>query len=174
VTTGSAGVPSGRQMSDNTSQSTNNTGQGSRTWISDYHYTDFTQIEADVNAMESFAKKLESNVQSDYNTHQNRVQDLMTVSPAGTPAAFEELVSFLHVHHQAQYTACQNVYYFGIGTTGLAHAASEVSRTYRGSDAFARSRVSDVDEAFRRVSGDDELPGETRTRVSDARRTGES
>jgi hypothetical protein len=121
-------------------------------WMRDYGYTDFSQIEADVTAMEQFATQLQGDVSKNYDTHVPVVQQLMLTELPSPPAEFAELSSFLVVHNAAQNVSQQNVFYFGKGTAQFAAVAKDVSTDYRGSDAFSHAKVSDVDSAFRAVA----------------------
>jgi hypothetical protein len=119
-------------------------------WLRDYGSTQFGGIEADLAAMEEFARRLAADVQDNYVPHVTGVTDAMLTElppPAGT---FPELVAFLTTHHGAQDTTQTNVYNFANGTHRFATAARDITEQYRGSDAMARARVRDVDRAFGR------------------------
>ena len=122
------------------------------TWLQNYGFTDFSQIEADVTAMEQFATQLRGDVTKNYETHVPVVQQLMLTRLPQPPGQFVELSSFLIVHNDAQNISQQNVFQFGKGTLQAADAAKQVSSDYRGSDAFSHAKVSDVDSAFRTVA----------------------
>ena len=121
-------------------------------WLQNYGFTDFSQIEADVTAMEQFASQLRGDVTKNYETHVPVVQQLMLTRLPQPPIEFAELSSFLIVHNSAQNVSQQNVFTFAQGTLQAADAAKKVSTDYRGSDAFSHAKVSDVDQAFRTVS----------------------
>ena len=120
-------------------------------WLRDYGYTDFSQIEADIKAMEQFATKLSANVKDNYAPHLTTVTDAMSTRLPDPPSEFIELITFLFVHNEAQNTAHQNVYNYANGTEGFANAAKDISKKYSGSDAFANAKVQDVDKAFDEV-----------------------
>ena len=121
-------------------------------WLQNSGFTDFSQIEADVTAMEQFATQLRGDVTKNYETHVPVVQQLMLTRLPQPPTEFAELSSFLVVHNSAQNVSQQNVFLFADGTLQAADAAKKVSTDYRGSDAFSHARVSDVDRAFQTVS----------------------
>ena len=117
-------------------------------WLRDYRRADFGDIAADIAAMEEFARRLAADVQDNYVPHLTGVTDAMLTElppPAGT---FAELVDFMTAHQAAQDATQTNVYNFANGTNRFATAAQMISAEYRGSDAFSRARVSDVDKAF--------------------------
>jgi hypothetical protein len=120
-------------------------------WLRDYGYTDFSQIEADIQAMEHFAQKLSANVADSYAPHLTTVTDGMSAKLPDPPSEFIELYTFLFVHHEAMDVTHQNVYNYANGTKGFAVAAQDISNTYRGSDAFSHAKVGDVDKAFDQV-----------------------
>jgi hypothetical protein len=120
-------------------------------WLRDYGYTDFSQIEADIQAMEHFAQKLSANVADDYAPHLTTVTDEMSTKLPDPPSEFIELYTFLFVHHDAMDVTHQNVYNYANGTKDFATAAHDISNTYRGSDAFSHAKVRDVDKAFDQV-----------------------
>ena len=120
-------------------------------WMRDYGYTDFSQIEADIQAMEHFAQKLSANVADSYAPHLTTVTDEMSTKLPDPPSEFIELYTFLFVHRDAMDVTHQNVYNYANGTQGFASAAEDISKTYSGSDAFAHAKVRDVDKAFDRV-----------------------
>jgi hypothetical protein len=117
-------------------------------WLRDYGYTDFGDIEADLVAMEQFAQKLASEVQDNYAPHAETVTEVMLTQLPAPAATFPELVHFMQAHNAAQNTIQKNVYNFANGTNHFATAADEISKEYRGSDAFSHARVGDVDKAF--------------------------
>jgi hypothetical protein len=120
-------------------------------WLRDYGYTDFGQIEADIQAMESFAAKLSANVTDSYAPHLTGVTDAMMTELPSPPAEFVELYTFLFAHNEAQNITQQNVYNYANGTQDFATVATDISKKYRGSDAFANAKLSDVDKAFNQV-----------------------
>jgi hypothetical protein len=117
-------------------------------WLRDYGFTDFSQIEADVTAMEQFAKKLSADVSDNYAPHLDQVGNAMMTELPPPPTAFVELSSFLIVHNSAQNATTKNVYNFATGTTRYATAAQDISQKYQGSDAFSHAKVSDVDRVL--------------------------
>jgi hypothetical protein len=122
-------------------------------WLRDYGFTDFGNIEADIAAMEQFATRLAADVQHNYVPHLAGVTDAMLTPLPPAATTFAELVDFLTTHQQAQDVTQQNVFNFANGTNHFAAAARSISQQYRGSDAFAHARVSDVDTAFDRAVG---------------------
>ena len=130
-------------------------------WLRDYGYTDFGDIAADIAAMEEFAKKLAADVQNNYVPHLTGVTDAMLTElppPAGT---FPELVDFMTAHHEAQTVTHENVFNFAVGTNGFATAAQTISEEYRGTDAFSRARVGDVDKALDQALASDPAVAKT-------------
>jgi hypothetical protein len=120
-------------------------------WLRDYGSTNFGDIAANIAAMEEFATKLAADVQNNYATHFSSVSDaMMTTLPV--PNGFPELQEFMKVHREAQDVTHSNVYNFASGTNNFAKAAQSISEKYRGSDAFSRARVSDVDSAFQKAA----------------------
>jgi hypothetical protein len=120
-------------------------------WLRDYDYTDFSQIEADIQAMETFALKLAANVSDNYAPHLSTVTTAMSTRLPVPPSEFFELWSFLSTHNEIQNVAHQNVYNYANGTQGFATAAEDISKKYSGTDAFAHAKVRDVDTALDRV-----------------------
>ncbi len=116
-----------------------------------YNFTDLSQIEADVAAMESFAKALAADVKNNYAPNMRHVTDAMLTEIPQPPIDFVELYSFLYAHREAQDVTQQNVYNYANGTARFANAATQISDTYRGSDAFSHAKVADVDKAFGKV-----------------------
>lgn len=112
-------------------------------WLRDYQ-----SIEADVSQMEEFAAKLAAEVQHNYATHLPYVSESMTTPLPRVSGNFPELLDFMLTHRRAQDTTQTNVYNFRDGTGSFATAAQKISDNYRGSDAFAQARVSDVDRAL--------------------------
>jgi hypothetical protein len=115
--------------------------------LRDYGFTDFGDIAADVTAMEEFAKRLAGDVEKSYVPHMERVTNSMSVS-LPEPQGFPELTSFFIVHRDAQDATQSNIYNFAVGTSQFASAAQKISEKYRGSDAFAHAKVSDVETCF--------------------------
>lgn len=118
-------------------------------WLSDYGFTNFGDIAADIQAMREFAKKLETDLMQNYVPHMDRVGEAMVTKlppPAGT---FNELCTFIETHRKAQDATHNNVYSFANGTNRFATAAKTISDEYEGSDAFARAKVGDVERAFK-------------------------
>lgn len=117
-------------------------------WLRDYATADFGDISADIRAMETFAKRLQAEVQDNYAPHLTGVTDAMLTELPPPSATFPELVDFMTAHHAAQGVTQENVFNFANGTNHFAVAAQTISAEYRGSDAFAHARVKDVDKAF--------------------------
>lgn len=125
-------------------------------WLRDYGYTDFGQIEADIQAMEQFANKLAATVQDDYAPHLSTVTDAMSTRLPDPPSEFIELLTFLSAHRDVADTAHQNVYNYANGTQDFAVVAKDISKKYDGSDAFSHAKVTDVDKAFDKVAAVDD------------------
>ena len=121
-------------------------------WLHHYGDTDFGDIAADIAAMEEFAKKLAADVQNNYSPNLTGVSEAMLTRLPAPDARFSELVSFLTAHHAAQGATHENVYNYANGTDNMATVAQEISKQYRGTDAFAHARVSDVHSAFNKIS----------------------
>jgi hypothetical protein len=135
-------------------------------WLRNFSYTDFGDIDANLTAMEDFAQKLSGEVEDNYAPHVTAVTDAMLTELPPPAATFPELVSFMQAHNEAQNTTQQNVWNFAQGTNNFATAATQISKDYRGSDAFSHARVRDVNNAFYAVSQPDGGDSSTQT-VSD-------
>ncbi|GIF24463.1 hypothetical protein BJ973_007943 [Actinoplanes tereljensis] len=121
-------------------------------WLRDYGYTDFSSIEADIQAMEQFASKLSATVQDDYAPHLATVTDAMATRLPDPPGEFVELFTFLSAHRDVADVAHQNVYNYANGTQDFALVAKDIGKKYSGSDAFSHAKVTDVDKAFNNVA----------------------
>ncbi|GAA1839600.1 hypothetical protein [Asanoa iriomotensis] len=112
-------------------------------WLRDY-----ATIEADIQRLEEFATKLDAEVRDNLAPHVAPIFDdiLAELPPAYTD--FPELLLFLESHTATAQDTAYTVYYYQDVTGGFAVAAGEVSRNYRGSDAFAAARVTDVEAAL--------------------------
>lgn len=117
-------------------------------WLQDYGSTDFGAIEADIAAMEEYARRLAADVQDNYVPHMAGVTEAMLTELPPPAATFGELVEFMTEHQAAQDTTQTNVYNFANGTNRFATAAQEISAEYQGADAFAQARVRDVETAL--------------------------
>jgi hypothetical protein len=124
-------------------------------WLRDYGFTDFGSIQADVAAMEEFAKKLATDVEKNYLPHMASITDAMMTELPPAASTFKELIDFFSVHRDAQDATQQNVYNFANGTNHFATAAQTISKDYRGSDAFSHARVKDVNNAFDQAASPD-------------------
>jgi hypothetical protein len=110
---------------------------------------DFGSIAADIDAMEDVAAALSQEVEHGYTPCLSRVTTSMTTQLVGAPPdIFPELDAFMTAHHDAQLTTYSNAFNFRDGTGHFATAAKTVSDKYRGSDAFARASVNDVNKAL--------------------------
>lgn len=114
-------------------------------WLRDYDYADFGGIEADIQAMKEFAAKLTANIQGSYAPHAQTVSETM-MNPLPEAPNFYELHLFLYAHDQVQLATQQNVYGYIDNTYQFASAANQISDKYSGSDAFARAKVTDVQQ----------------------------
>ena len=116
-------------------------------WLRDY-----TTIEADISRMEEFAAKLDAEVRDNFAPHLTPIFDdiLTELPPAYTD--FPELLGFLEHHAASAQDTAYTVYYYQDVTGGFAVAAGEVSRNYRGADAFAAARVDDVEAALNKTA----------------------
>lgn len=118
-------------------------------WLGDYGHTDFGNIEADILAMEEFAARLKADVEQNYAPLSRGVSETMQTALPPAHEGFLELQFFQAAHDRVRRAAQENVYNFGPGTYGFATAAGEVGEMYRGTDEFARARVSDVQAELR-------------------------
>jgi hypothetical protein len=126
-------------------------------WLRDYGFTDYSSIEADIEAMEHFASKLAADVVDNYVPHMYTVSETMGVAlPENQVDYFNELSVFLQTHTEARDATHINVYGFANGTNHFATAAQTISDEYKGSDARSHAKVKDVDKAFA-VAADPEL-----------------
>jgi hypothetical protein len=114
-------------------------------WLRDYNYTDFGDIEADIQAMKEFAAKLTANIKGSYAPHAQTVSETM-MGPLPEAPNFYELHLFLYAHDQVQLATQQNVYGYINNTYRFASAAHKISDKYSGSDAFARANLIDVQQ----------------------------
>lgn len=128
--------------------------------VADWDFSSIEGIEADIAAMEDFAAGLKANLQKNYAPHADAVAEAMfTAVPSGDP--FYELHLFMYSHQKVQDATQQNVDLFFEGTHKLAVAAEEVSARYRGSDAFSRATVSDIEAELKKAGGTTQPPGDT-------------
>lgn len=118
-------------------------------WLGNVEYTDFGAIEADINAMEQFAAQLKFDIEQHYAPYADAVSDTMIKQLPETN--FYELHLFLYAHDQVQIATQMNVAGYTDGTYKFASAASGISEQYRGADAFARAKVSDVTAQFEKT-----------------------
>ncbi|HWS33603.1 MAG TPA: hypothetical protein VN408_12775 [Actinoplanes sp.] len=112
-------------------------------WLRDYDYSDFGNIEADIQAMKEYAAKLQSSVEGSYAPHAQTVSETM-MSPLPPAPNFPELHLFLNAHDQVQLATQENVYGYIDNTYKFATAAEQIGDKYGGSDAFAQAKVTDV------------------------------
>lgn len=118
-------------------------------WLRDYGHTNFGDIEADILAMEDYAARLKADVEQNYGPRAQEVSRSMLASLPPAHPGFLELRDFLAAQQRAQAAARLNVYNFSPGTYGFATAAGKVGEMYRGADAFARAKVTDVQAQLR-------------------------
>jgi hypothetical protein len=118
-------------------------------WLRDYGYTDFGNIEADIQAMEEFAKRLRADLEDNYVPHLSSVTDAMLTQLPPPAATFPELVAFMQDHAAAQDATQLNVYNFANGTNRFATVAEKISAEYEGSDALSKARLTDVQDGFK-------------------------
>jgi hypothetical protein len=108
----------------------------------------YQAIEADISRMEDVAAKLDTEVRQNYAPHLPYIADDMRAVLPDPCDAFVELCTFLQTHWTSQQATSDLVHFFRDATGGLAIAADEISKQYRGVDAFASARVGDVERAF--------------------------
>jgi len=133
-----------------------------RSTVANYDFSSIEGIEADIAAMEDFAAGLKADLQKNYAPHADAVAEAMfTTVPVNTE--FYELHLFMYTHQQVQDSTQRNVDLFFDGTHQLAVAAEEVSAKYRGSDAFSRATVADIEAELSRSGGTGQPTTETVT-----------
>jgi hypothetical protein len=123
-----------------------------RSSVDNYDLTDIDGIEADIAAMEEFAAGLKSDLEQNYMPHADLVAEKMLAEPL-TAGEFYEFDQFLLTHTHVQDATFRNVDGYVDGTYQFATSAEQISARYRGSDAFSRAKLSDVDAAFRTSGG---------------------
>jgi hypothetical protein len=115
--------------------------------VDNYDLSDIEGIEADIAAMEEFAAGLKADLEQNYVPHANQVAENM-LAELPTGGDFYELFQFLYAHRQVQDATFRNVTGYVAGTNRFATSAEQISAKYRGADAFAKAKLSDVQAAF--------------------------
>ena len=122
-------------------------------WLRDY-----ATIEADIGRLEEFATKLDAEVRNNFAPHVAPILDDIMAELPGAYTDFPELLAFLEVHAASAQDTAYAVYYYQDVTGGFATAAGEVSRNYRGADAFAAARVDEVRAALDKTAAGSGAP----------------
>jgi hypothetical protein len=112
-------------------------------WLRDWQH-----IEADIQAMDDFAKKLRADVETNYVSHLTPIYDDMATPLPGAGVGFAELDDLLNTHHQATQTTTNFVHDYANRSAHMADAASKISSNYGEADAFANATVSTVHRAL--------------------------
>ena len=115
--------------------------------------SDFGDIDADISAMQEYAQRLRSRVSADYGDQLRSISDGMTTPIPAPAAGFSELASFLMVHQLVQDHSHQNIYQYGNGSLAFASAAEDMGSAYRGTDAYRKLKVSEVERQLGMVEG---------------------
>lgn len=118
-----------------------------RSSVDNYDLSDIDGIEADIAAMEEFAAGLKADLEENYMPHADAVAEKMLAEPL-TAGEFYEFDQFLITHTQVQDATFHNVSNYVEGTYQFATSAEKISAKYRGSDAFSRAKIIDVEAAF--------------------------
>jgi len=105
-------------------------------------------IEADIQAMDDFAKKLRAEVETNYVSHLSPILDSATTQLPAVDPRFGELLDLFDTHRTAQETSTHQVRDYANRSAGMAEAASKISSNYGESDAFAHASVTKVNEAL--------------------------
>jgi hypothetical protein len=110
-------------------------------WLRDWQH-----IDADIQAMDEFAKKLRTDVEANYAAHLSPIyDDMATAVPGG---GFAELQDLLVTHRDATQTTTNFVHDYANRSAHMADAASQISQRYGDSDAFASATVNGVNQAL--------------------------
>lgn len=112
-------------------------------WLRDYQY-----IEADIQRMDEFAKTLRTEVETNYVSHLTPIYDDMGTPLPAVNLGFAELFDLMETHKEATEITTHQVHDYANRSSGMAHAASEISSNYAASDAFAQANVTSVREAL--------------------------
>jgi methyl-accepting chemotaxis protein len=112
-------------------------------WLRNWEY-----IEADIQAMDDFAKKLRAEVETNYATHLTPIYDDMGTKLPQPPQAFPELSDLMTTHQEATQTTTNFVHDYANRSAGMAQAASQISSNYHNADAFAQASVTSVHKAL--------------------------
>ncbi|GAA1588179.1 hypothetical protein [Actinoplanes couchii] len=130
--------------------------------VDNYDLSSINGIEADIAAMEEFAAGLKADLVDNYMPHADAaVESMFATIPSG--GGFYNFQMFLYAHQQAQDSTQQNVDSYVEGTYQFATSAETISAQYRGSDAFSKAKLSDVEAAFKTTNAthnDDHHAGE--------------
>ena len=108
----------------------------------------FGSIETDIQAMEEFAATLAKEVQTGYSPHLDQVTAAMMTKLPEANEKIPELQNFLLHHREVQQQTFSNTWNFRDGTHHFAQAAKTISAEYGDTDAYAKAKVSDVNDAF--------------------------
>jgi len=110
-------------------------------WLRDWQH-----IDADIQAMDDFAKQLRADVETNYASHLTPIyDDMATALPHG---GFAELDGLFQVHYEATQSTTNLVHDYANRSAGMAQAASDISKRYGESDAFSSATVGAVNQAL--------------------------
>jgi hypothetical protein len=127
-------------------------------WLRNWEY-----IEADIQAMDDFAKKLRAEVETNYVAHLTPIYDDMgTQLPA---AGFTELYELMDTHRMATDMTTNVVHDYANRSAHMADAASKISANYGEADAFAQATVAAVNEALGDTGVAAPNPGDAKPRA---------
>jgi hypothetical protein len=112
-------------------------------WLRNWEF-----IEADITAMDDFAKKLRAEVETNYVTHLTPIYDDMATAVPPPAAGFPELFDLMSTHQEASQTTTNFVHDYANRSAGMAQAASDISANYGNSDAFSQATVGRVNQAL--------------------------
>lgn len=112
-------------------------------WLRNWQY-----IEADIQAMDDFAKKLRAEVETNYVSHLSPIMQTAETKLPDVDPRFGELFDLLDTHHQAHSASTHQVRDYANRSAGMAAAASKISANYGEADAFAQASVDRVQKAL--------------------------
>jgi hypothetical protein len=115
------------------------------------HFLDgYRPVKVDLSTLAQFAKMLHDEVDLNFAPHAQRAADALDpgVGPLPPGDAFLELKATGDRYLDCRDTAISMLDAYRRATLEIAQAAETIEQSYRGSDAYARAQVAQVNEAF--------------------------
>jgi len=110
--------------------------------------SDYKDIQINVDDLDSFAKSLQTELETNYLPHRDKVAEELAVGDVYTNESFTEFIAALQRHTEIRQITLNRLFDHGTGTGTLSEAATIISKNYGSADAYSAATAASVNNVM--------------------------